>query len=193
MMNAILRHRYALLGCALAFGNLYLAYLFRFDLVPLKLPYDLIENILYLDNPVYNFGGFFVDGSEPTVRRLPTVLILIYVSYILYRYLLRTRTRLQTLFSVLLLGGVGGLTLDILSYGSVTDWLGFMIPGGRYYSMLNISDLMILISAPFASLLCIQNIFLKLIAFTFSVIVIGANSYYHFITIYNKLSNSIFF
>ena len=192
-MNAILKHRYALLGSLLAFGNLYLAYLFRFDLVPLKLPYDLIENILYLDNPVYNFGGFFVDGSEPTVRRLPTVFILIYVSYVLYRYLLRARTRLQTLFSVLLLGGVGGLTLDILSYGSVTDWLGFMIPGGGYYSMLNISDLMILISAPFASLLCIQNIFLKLIAFTFSVTVIGANSYYHFITIYNKLSNSIFF
>ena len=193
MMNAILRHRYALLGSLLAFGNLYLAYLFRFDLVPLKLPYDLIGNFLYLDNPVYNFGGFFVDGSEPTVRRLPTVIILIYISYVLYRYLLRTRTRLQTLFSVLLLGGVGGLTFDILSYGSVTDWLGFIIPGGRYYSMLNLSDLMILISAPFASLLCIQNIFLKLIAFTFSVIVIGANSYYHFITIYNKLSNSIFF
>ena len=102
-MNAILRHRYALLGSLLAFGNLYLAYLFRFDLVPLKLPYDLIGNFLYLDNPVYNFGGFFVDGSEPTVRRLPTVLILIYISYVLYRYLLRTRTRLQILFSVLLI------------------------------------------------------------------------------------------
>ena len=102
IMNAILKHRYALLGSLLAFGNLYLAYLFRFDLVPLKLPYDLIGNILYLDNPVYNFGGFFVDGSEPTVRRLPTVLILIYVSYILYRYLLRTRTRLQTLFTMLI-------------------------------------------------------------------------------------------
>ena len=192
-MNNFLRHRYALLGCALAFGNLYLAYLFRFDLVPFKLPYDLIDGILFIDNPVYNFGGFFVDGSEPSVRRLPTVLILIYVSYILYRYLLRTRLRSQTLFSVLLLGGVGGLTLDILSYGSVTDWLGFMIPGGRYYSMLNISDLMILISAPFASLLCIKNIVLKLIGFSFSLIVIVANSYYHLITIYNKLSNSIFF
>ena len=79
-MNAVLKHRYALLGSLLAFGNLYLAYLFRFDLVPLKLPYDLIGNFLYLDNPVYNFGGFFVDGSEPTVRRLPTVIILIYIS-----------------------------------------------------------------------------------------------------------------
>ena len=46
MMNAILRHRYALLGSLLAFGNLYLAYLFRFDLVPFKLPYDLIENVI---------------------------------------------------------------------------------------------------------------------------------------------------
>ena len=53
IMNAILRHKYALLGSLLAFGNLYLSYLFRFDLVPLKLPYDLIENIIYLDNPVY--------------------------------------------------------------------------------------------------------------------------------------------
>ena len=35
---------------------------------------------------------------------------------------------------------MGGLTLDILSYGSVCDWLGFMIPGGRYYSLFNISD-----------------------------------------------------
>ena len=192
MMN-LLKYKYALTGTLLAFGNLYLSYLFRYDLVPLKLPFTLVENLLFLDNPIYNYGGFFIDGSQPTLKRLPTVLILIYLCYILYKYLLKKNTKLQNIFAILLLGGVGGLTLDILSYGNVCDWMGFMIPGGRYYSMLNISDLMILISAPFASLLCIKNIVLKLIGFSFSLIVIVANSYYHLITIYNKLSNSVFF
>jgi lipoprotein signal peptidase len=186
-VNSITKHRYALFGTLLAFINLYLSYLFRFDLIPIKLPYTLIENILYLDNPVYNFGGFFVDGSEPTIYRLPTIFILLYVSYNLYKYLLKPHTKSQTIFAVLLLGGVGGLTLDILSYGSVCDWLGFMIPGSRYYSLLNISDLMILISAPFAALLCIPNFILKVIAFIFSILVIGANSYYHFIALYNLI------
>ena len=98
---------------------------------------------VHLDNPAYNYGGFFVDGSAPTIYRLPTVLILIYVTYILYKYLLKSHTKSQTIFAVILLGGLGGLTLDILAYGSVCDWLGFMIPGSRYYSLLNISDLMI--------------------------------------------------
>ena len=77
--------------------------------------------------------------------------------------------------------------MDILSYGSICDWLGFMIPGSRYYSLLNISDLMILVSAPFAALLCIPNFILKVIAVIFSILVIGANSYYHFIALYNLI------
>ena len=186
-MNSITKHRYALFGTLLAFINLYLSYLFRFDLIPIKLPYTLIENILYLDNPVYNFGGFFVDGSEPTIYRLPTIFILLYVSYNLYKYLLKPHTKSQTIFAIILLGGLGGLTLDILAYGSVCDWLGFMIPGSRYYSLLNISDLMILVSAPFAALLCIPNFILKVIAFIFSILVIGANSYYHFIALYKLI------
>jgi len=112
---------------------------------------------------------------------------LIYVSYNLYKYLPKPHTKLQTIFAIILLGGLGGLTLDILAYGSVGDWLGFMIPGSRYYSLLNISDLMILVSAPFAALLCIPNFILKLIAFTFSILVIGANSYYHFIALYKLI------
>ncbi len=182
-----MKHLFSLIGTSLAFGNLYLSYLFRFESFSLKLPYTIIENVLYLDNPAYNYGGFFVDGSEPTIYRLPTVLILIYVTYILYKYLLKSHTKSQTIFAVLLLGGVGGLTLDILAYGSVCDWLGFMIPGSRYYSLLNFSDLMILISAPFAALLCIPNLIMRLIAFIFSILVIAANSYYHFIALYNLI------
>ena len=113
---------------------------------------------------------------------------MIYFSYVLYKYLLKPHTKSQTIFAVILLGGLGGLTLDILAYGSVCDWLGFMIPGSRYYSLLNISDLMILVSAPFASLLCIQNLILKVIAFAFSILVIGANSYYHFIALYKLIT-----
>ncbi len=186
-MNSISKHRYSLLGTLLAFGNIYLSYLFRYESFPLKLPYTLIENILYLDNPAYNYGGFFVDGSEPTIYRLPTIFILLYVSYNLYKYLLKPHTKSQTIFAIILLGGLGGLTLDILAYGSVCDWLGLMIPGSRYYSLLNISDLMVLVSAPFAALLCIPKFILKVIAFTFSILVIGANSYYHFIALYKLI------
>ena len=113
---------------------------------------------------------------------------MIYVSYNLYKYLLKPHTKLQTIFAIILLGGLGGLTLDILAYGSVCDWLGFMIPGGRYYSLLNISDLMILVSAPFTALLCIPNFILKVIAFLFSILVIGANSNYHIIALYKLIT-----
>ena len=113
---------------------------------------------------------------------------MLYVSYNLYKYLLKPHTKSQTIFAVILLGGLGGLTLDILAYGSVCDWLGFMIPGSRYYSLLNISDLMILVSAPFAALLCIPNFSLKLIAFIFSILVIGANSFYHLIALYKLIT-----
>ena len=117
-----MKHLFSLIGTSLAFGNLYLAYLFRTENIPIKLPYTIINNILYLDNPIYNFGGFFVDGSEPTIYRLPTVFILIYISYVLYKYLLKPHTKSQTIIAVILLGGLGGLTLDILAYGSVCDW-----------------------------------------------------------------------
>ena len=112
---------------------------------------------------------------------------MLYVSFNLYKYLLKPHTKSQTIFAIILLGGLGGLTLDILAYGSVCDWLGLMIPGGRYYSLLNISDLMILVSAPFAAIICIPNIILKIVAFVFSILVIGANSYYHFIALYNLI------
>ena len=63
-----------------------------------------------------------------------------------------------------------------------------MIPGGRYYSLLNISDVMILVFAPFIALLCILNFNLKVIAFTFSILVIGSNSYYHIIALYKLIT-----
>ena len=59
MMN-LLKYKYALTGTLLALGNLYLSYLFRYDLVPLKLPFTLVENLLFLDKPIYNYGGFFI-------------------------------------------------------------------------------------------------------------------------------------
>ena len=63
-----------------------------------------------------------------------------------------------------------------------------MIPGGRYYSLLNISDVMILVFAPFIALLCILNLSLKVIAFTFSKLVIRANSHYHIIALYKLIT-----
>ena len=63
-----------------------------------------------------------------------------------------------------------------------------MIPGGRYYSLLNISDVMILVSAPFVALLCILNFKLKVIAFTFSILVTGAKSHYHIIALYKLIT-----
>ena len=63
-----------------------------------------------------------------------------------------------------------------------------MIPGGRYYSLLNISDVMILVSAPFVALLCILNFNLKVIVFTFSILVIGAKSHYHIIALYKLIT-----
>ena len=63
-----------------------------------------------------------------------------------------------------------------------------MIPGGRSYSFLNISDVMILVSAPFVALICILNFNLKVKAFTFSILVIGAKSHYHIIALYKLIT-----
>ena len=47
---------------------------------------------------------------------------------------------------------------------------------------------MILVSAQFVELLCILNFNLKVIAFTFSILVIGAKSYYHIIALYKLIT-----
>ena len=47
---------------------------------------------------------------------------------------------------------------------------------------------MILVSAPFVELLCILNLSLKVIAFTFSKLVIRANSHYHIIALYKLIT-----
>ena len=31
----------------------------------------------FIGEPVFNFGGFFVDGSEPTIYRLPSIIFLV--------------------------------------------------------------------------------------------------------------------
>ena len=47
---------------------------------------------------------------------------------------------------------------------------------------------MILVSAQFVELLCILNFNLKVIAFTFSILVIGAKSHYHIIALYKLIT-----
>ena len=133
----------------------------------------------FIAEPIYNWGGFFVDGSEPSIHRLPTTLFLVWASMMLMRYFTVYRSGAQGIFAAVLLGGVGGLTLDILAYGSVCDWLGFSLPGSKMYSMLNISDLMILISAPFAAIVCVERWYLQLLGFLFAIAVIGANTHHH--------------
>ena len=86
----------------------------------------------------------------------------------------------QSLFAATLLGGVGELTLDILAYGSVCDWLGFKVPEANIYSMTNISDLMILVSAPIAALIHIKGLIACSLAFCIAIAIIGSSTYYHF-------------
>ena len=167
------------IGLSLAAINLLLAYYFRENASQYTFP-D-IENLrwFFLSEPVFNWGGFFVDGSSPTIHRLPTVLFLVWASISLFRYLSFNHTRVQRLSAAVLLGGLGGLTLDILAYGSVCDWLRFSVPGAMFYSMLNISDLMILFSAPIAALICFERWLFRAPAFIFAIAVIGANTHYH--------------
>jgi len=168
-----------IIGLLLAIFNLALAYYFRENASQFTFP-DIDDlNWFFLSEPVFNWGGFFVDGSSPTIHRLPTVLFLLWASISLFKYLCHDRTRIQQLSAAVLLGGLGGLTLDILAYGSVCDWLGFSVPGAMFYSMLNLSDLMILFSAPIASLVCFERWLFKTPAFIFAMAVIGANTHYH--------------
>ena len=167
------------IGLCLVSFNLVLAYYFRENASQFIFP-DIDDlNWFFLSEPVYNWGGFFVDGSSPTIHRLPTVLFLLWASISLFSYLRFKHTKIQRLSAAVLLGGLGGLTLDILAYGSVCDWLGFSLPGAMFYSMLNLSDLMILFSAPVASLVCFERWLFKAPAFIFAMAVIGANTYYH--------------
>jgi len=167
-------------GLLLAACNLAFAYHFRENASQYHLP--SVEDIrwFFLSVPVFNWGGFFVDGDAPTIHRLPTVVFLIWASLGLLRYSSYKRTTLQQMSAIVLLGGLGGLTLDILAYGSVCDWLGFSLPGSGFYSMSNISDLMILFSAPVAAFVCFDRWLYRIPAFSFAMAVIGANTYYHF-------------
>ena len=173
------RFSFLLFGIALAAINLILSFYFREHADNFSAPTLESANWFFIAEPVFNWGGFFVDGSEPSIHRLPTTLFLIWASVVLFGYGKQERGFYQNLFSAILLGGVGGLTLDILAYGSVCDWLGFSFPSSPIYSMLNISDLMILFAAPVAAIICIEQWFFQLIAFSFAIAVIGANTYRH--------------
>ena len=166
-------------GISLASANLLLSFYFREVVSGLSQPTMETANWFFIAEPIYNWGGFFVDGNEPSIHRLPTTLFLVWASVMLMRYLIVYRSGAQGIFAAVLLGGVGGLTLDILAYGSVCDWLGFSLPGSIMYSMLNISDLMILFSAPFAAIVCVERWYFQLLGFLFALAVIGANTYYH--------------
>ena len=174
---------YMLLGLFLAVFNLFLADYFRgiedqLLSVALNTP-----DWFFIAKPVYNWGGFFVDGSAPTLHRLPTVVFLIWLSILLTRYLRTQRSFIQSASAAILLGGIGGLTLDILAFGSVCDWLGFHVPNASIFSQLNLPDLMILLAAPVAAIVCPQKIWLRFICFAAAFLVIAANSYYHVVAL----------
>jgi hypothetical protein len=95
------------------------------------------------------------------------------------KYLTVYRSDTHGIFAAVFLGEVGGLTSDIISCRSICDWLGFSLPGSIIYSILNISDLMILFSAPFAAIVCVERWYLQLLAFLLAMVVISANTYHH--------------
>ena len=163
---------------SLATFNLYLSYFFRttdLQFSPISIE---TANWFFLAKPTLNWGGFFIDGDQPSIHRLPTTLFLVLACGSLISYLRAERTLVEGLSAVILLGGLGGLTLDVLAFGSVCDWLGFSLPTSPIYSMLNISDLMILFSAPIFSIVGFKNKLLKLFVFLFSSSVIFANVHY---------------
>lgn len=178
---------FLLFGLLTAAFNLYLSYYFNVNAGYSVFPEPIDENWFFIGEPVFNFGGFFVDGSKPTIYRLPSTIFLVWASITLCRYLNYSRTFFQAFFAAVLFGGVGGLTLDILAYGSVCDWLGFRVPGASIYSMTNISDLMILISAPFVAIYCPKGVIKRSLAFCFAMAVIGSNTYYHLFALYEFL------
>ena len=169
-----------LFGFFAATLNLLLSYYFNVNAENLVFSGPTDSNWFFIGEPAFNYGGFFVSSSEPTIYRLPSTIFLVCLSTTLCRYLMRKRAFFQSLFAATLLGGVGGLTLDILAYGSVCDWLGFKVPEATIYSMTNISDLMILVSAPIAALICIKGLIARSLAFCTAIAIVGSSTYYHF-------------
>jgi lipoprotein signal peptidase len=171
---------FTLFGLIASAINLLLSYHFNANAENLIFSEPLDSNWFFIGQPVFNYGGFFVSSSEPTIYRLPSTIFLICLIIALFRYLMHTRTVTQSFFAAILLGGVGGLTLDILAYGSVCDWLGFKVPEATIYSMTNISDLMIFVSAPIAALICIKGLIARSLAFCTAIAIVGSSTYYHF-------------
>ena len=95
--------------CSLREFDLYLSYYFNVNAVHSVFPEPVDVSWFFIGEPVFNFGGFFVDGSEPTIYRLPSVMFLLWASITLCRYLKDNRTFFQAFFAAILLGGVGGL------------------------------------------------------------------------------------
>ena len=174
---------FLLFGFLAATANLFLSYYFHANAENLVFSEPLDSNWFFIGEPEFNYGGFFVSSSEPTIYRLPSTIFLVCLSIALCRYLMRRREFFQSLFAATLLGGVGGLTLDILAYGSGCDWLGFKVPEATVYSMTNISDLMILVSAPIAALTCIKGLIARSLAFCIAIAIVGSSTYYHFVAL----------
>ena len=105
---------------SLATFNLYLSYFFRttdLQFSPISIE---TANWFFLAKPTLNWGGFFIDGDQPSIHRLPTTLFLVLACGSLISYLRAERTLVEGLSAVILLGGLGGLTLDVLAFGSVS-------------------------------------------------------------------------
>ena len=144
---------------------------------------DNTPNWFFISQPIYNWGSFFSDVSTFNFWRLPIVLFLISLSLTLVKYLNKKRPTVQALSASILLGGFGGLTLDILTYGNVCDWLGFHVPNSPIVSLFTIADIMILVAAPVASVCCPRGKTAKSAWLLLSTIIIMSNLYFHFLPV----------
>jgi hypothetical protein len=95
-------------GLLAAASNLFLSYYFHANAENLVFSEPVDSNWFFLGEPVFNYGGFFISSSEPTIYRLPSTIFLVCLSIALCRYLMGRRAFFESFFGATLLGGVGG-------------------------------------------------------------------------------------
>lgn len=125
----------------------YTKYQFRFAIHARVLPLNIIEDYVYLNEAVFNYGSGWFSSEEPslgtTLGRLPFLVLSIVGSVWLILWLADESHRVTRCGIMVLWAGCLGNLLDIAIYGNVCVWLALTIPSSDVSYVVNLADVLI--------------------------------------------------
>lgn len=110
-------------------------------------------NVVLIFNKGISFGVFNNSSFIPIILVFIISMIIIYISYLLYR----SKDFFSSLYLSMILGGAVGNIIDRFKYGAVVDFIDFYIEGW-HFPAFNFADAIISIGV---MLILVEELFLK--------------------------------